>query len=247
MNDKDNNDRDRISSDLYPIRSTRYMRYRDRLLKNGFSEAELRNGHFYIQATEQTAFVINLYDEEDGLTVLYGFASTAYPKGDEDWFARNGSFEDSCQVRNTLYISDDQSEILADASVSQFYARYKDYPKDEILRLKKERQKEFLERFSHALKPLGFKKKNTRWTKALCDGTALSFEAQKSAFSDQYYFNVIVHHVSDVYDRQSFQRVVIDKNGIYNWQLMTDEQIEHLIQVSLTEFIIPKLEKTGLP
>ena len=37
------------------------------------------------------------------------------------------------------------------------------------------------------------------------------------------------------------------QTGIYNGQLMTDEQIEHLIQVSLTEYIIPKLEKTGLP
>ena len=233
----ENND----SANTYPARSSRYMRYRDKLLENRFTEADRRAGHFYLEGAEKTAFVINLYDDEYGVTVLYGFASTAYMAGDEDWLTHYGSDDTSCQVRNILFISDENSEILADEKISMFYIQYKDYPKDEILKLKKERQKVFLDHFSHALKPLGFKKKNTKWTKDLHNGTALSFEAQKSAFSDQYYFNVVVHKVSDFYAQQSFERVVMYESDIYNWQLMPEEQIANLIQYSLTKYIIPKI------
>lgn len=236
-----NDDGDNNSANTYLQRSPRYMRYRDRLLKNGFLEADQRIGHFYLEGTEKTAFVINLYDEEYGVTVLYGFASTAYMAGDEDWLTHYGSDDTSCQVRNILFVCDENSEIFANEMISMFYNQYKDYPKDDILKLKKERQKVFLDHFSHALKPLGFKKKNTKWTKDLHNGTALSFEAQKSAFSDQYYFNVVVHKVSDFYAQQSFERVVMYKSDIYNWQLMTEEQIANLIQHSLTKYIIPKI------
>ncbi len=228
-------------ANTYPLRSLRYMHYRDKLLKNGFIEADRRIGHFYLEGTEKTAFVINLYDDEYGVKVLYGFASTAYMTGDEDWLTHYGKDDTSCQVRNILFIDDENSEILANEMISMFYIQYKDYSKDEILELKKERQKLFLDHFSHALKPLGFKKKNTRWTKDLYNGTALSFEAQKSAFSDEYYFNVIVHKISDFYAQQSFERVVMNKSNIYNWQLMNEEQIANLIQHSLTKYIIPKI------
>ena len=231
-----------ILPEMYPKQSERYMQYRDKLLSAGFSEAKQHYGRFFRRTTEKTAFVINLQDEECGVSVMYGFASTAFMAGDEEWFANNGSDNDSCQVRNILSICDENDETNATEIISVFYMRYKDYSKDEILALKKERQKAFLNRFTPALKPLGFKKKGTKWTKDLCNGTALSFEAQKSAFSDEYYFNVSVHDISDFYARQTYERVVVHDSQIYNWQLMSEDQIENLIQYTLTNYIKPKLE-----
>lgn len=226
-----------------PVKSDRYDRYRERLLQSGFSEAQRRPGHFFLRSEKQTAFVVNLYDEECGVTVLYGFASVAQMTGDEDWFSSFGWDDTECHLRNILFIHDENSEPFADEMIGEFYAQYKGCSKDEILRLKKERQKLFLEHFKQALKPLGFKKKNTRWTKDLGSGRALSFEAQKSAWSDQYYFNVIVHKSSDLYARESFQRVVMNGSDLYNWQLMTEQQIQDLIQFTLQNYILVKVSR----
>lgn len=89
---------------------------------------------------------------------------------------------------------------------------------------------------------MGFKKKEAKWTKALQNGRALTFEAQKSAFSDQYYFNVIVHSATDLYKVYSRERVVMYGKDTYNWQLMTEEQIDNLIQNALKNNIEPKLQ-----
>ena len=225
----------------YLLKSQRYMQYRDKLLKAGFTETEWYIGRFFLQATEKTAFVINLEDAEYGVSVLYGFAAISQMADDDKWYSRNGWDNDTCHVRNTLFLCDEKSELYAAERISEFYNLYKNYSKEEILALKKERQKSFLNRFAPALKSLGFKRKGPKWTKELYNGTALTFEAQKSAFSDQYYFNVIVHDSSDCYAYKSNERVVINHQEIYNWQLMTEEQINYLIQYTLTNYIIPKI------
>ena len=161
--------------------------------------------------------------------------------GDEEWFVNHGSDIDDCQVRNILCIWDKESESNARTSISDFYEQYKDYSKEEILAVKKERQKEFLYHFARAFKPLAFKKKGTKWTRILDNGRALTFDAQKSAFSDQYYFNVTVHDVSNLYATYSYERVVMYGSDIYNWQLMTAEQIDNLIQYTLKNYIEPKI------
>ena len=156
------------------------------LFAKGFSEAKQKYGHFFRQATEQTAFVVNFEDDDETcLTILYGFASTAYMAGDEEWFSNYGSDIDDCQVRNILCVWDDTSEANVKTNISNFYEQYKHYSKDELLAVKKERQKVFIDHFARALKPLGFKKKATKWTKLLNNGKALTFETQKSALYKQ--------------------------------------------------------------
>lgn len=226
----------------YPPKSELYMQYREMMFEKGFSEAKQKTGHFFRQATEQTAFVINLeVDEDSCITILYGFTSTAYMAGDEEWFVNHGSDMDDCQVRNILCIWDAESEAGAKTIISNFYEQYKNHAKEEILAVKKERQKEFLAHFARALKPLGFKKKGTKWTRELENGRALTFDAQKSSFSDQYYFNITVHEASNLYTTYSYERVVMYGSDIYNWQLMTQDQIENLIQYALKNYIEPKL------
>ncbi len=226
----------------YLPKSERYIKYSEILLSNGFSEAKQKDGHFFRQSTEQTAFVINFEDDEEGcITILYGFASTAYMAADEEWFVNHGSDKDDCQVRNIISVWDEESETNARTSISDFHEQYKNHSKEEILAVKKERQKEFLSHFASALKPLGFKKKGTKWTRALDNGRALTFDAQKTAFSDQYYFNVSVHEASNLYATNSYERVVMYGSDIYNWQLMTVEQIDNLIQYALKNYIEPKI------
>lgn len=232
-----------IPEPTYPGNSAQYMRCREMLFKNGFSEATKHTGHFFRQATEKTAFVINLYDADCALDVVYGFAPTAITAmaGCENEFEESGSNKDSCHVRNIIRISSDGDESRASSVISDFYNQYKDFQKDAILEVKKELQKEFLALFDLPLKKLGFKKKGTRWTKILDEKNSLSFEAQKSAFSDQYYFNVIIHAPSDFYDRSSYERVVLGGTQIYNWQLMTEKEIGELIDHSIKNYIEPKL------
>ena len=226
----------------YPQKSERYMEYRAQLFSKGFSEAKQKTGHFFRQATEKTAFVVNFEeDDENYISVLYGFTSTACLAGNEEWFVNHGAYIDDCQVRNILYVWDDDSEFDAKKRISDFYEQYKNYSKDEILYVKKEKQKLFLDHFARALKPLGFKKKGTKWTKLLENQRALTFYAQKSSFSDEYYFNVTVHNASDLYEIHSYERVVMYGSAIYNWQLMTEEQIDNLIQHALKNNIEPKL------
>lgn len=230
----------------YPKKSAQYMQYRQLLFENGFSEAEKHHGHFFRQATEKTAFVINLYDSDlnqadSRFAVVYGFASTALTAmtGCENHFAEYGADKESCHVRNIIRIDD--NELYAVKVIADFYNIYKDYQKDRILEVKKERRKNFLAHFAGPLKKLGFKKKGTKWTKILNEDNALSFEAQKSAFSDQYYFNVSIHSPSDFYARSSYERVVFGGTDIYNWQLMSEKEIGELIVFSIKNYIEPKL------
>ncbi len=227
-----------IEPKTYPQKSARYMQYREALLASGFSEANSCYGNFLLPTTENAAFIVNLNDEEYGVYIVYGFASTA---GDAAWFVDHGVDNETCQVRNAAFIHNENSEKQASCDISTFYHQYNTLSKDDILTLKKERQKAFLGYFARAFKPLGFKKKATKWTKALGNGRSLSFEAQKSAYSDQYYFNVSVHADDDFYKRYCDERVVIYNSDIYNWQLMSEEQIESLIQYALETHIYPKL------
>ena len=226
----------------YPQKSERYIKYAEILLSNGFSEAKKSKGHFFRQATEQKAFIVNLGDDEEGsITLLYGFTSTACMIGDEEWFENHGSDIVYCQVRNILFIWDEESEFNAQTKISDFYAKYKTHSKEEIISVKKERDKEFLSHFKRAFKPLGFKKKGKKWTRILDNGSALTLDAQKSAFSDQYYFNITIHEASDFYAIQFYERVVMNGSNLYNWQLMTDEQIDNLIKHILKNYIEPNM------
>ena len=127
----------------HPQKSERYIKYSEILFSNSFSEAKQKFGHFFRQATEQTAFVVNFEDDEEScITILYGFASTAYMAGAEEWFVNHGADIDDCQVRNILCVWDEESEANARTSISDFYEQYKVYSKKEILAVKKERQKE---------------------------------------------------------------------------------------------------------
>ena len=87
--------------------------------------------------------------------------------------------------------------------------------------LKKEKQKEFLRKIADKLKPFGFKKKGAKWTRALEGDFCLQFDAQKSQWSDQYYFNISLYNAKIQYPQCYGIRLTTNGKDIYNWQLMS--------------------------
>ncbi len=220
------------------IKSEKYIQYENMLLSKGFNKAKEKDGHFYRQTTSKAAFIVNLEDSEYCVDVLYGFASTACMLGDEDYFANYGSDKDSCHIRKISSVYEENEETVLQ-EITQFYDKYKSLSKDDILLQKKEIQKTFLNNFSKALKPLGFKKKGAKWLKELVNSFFLTFDAQKSSFSDQYYFNVSIAPQNNIGFGCLYTRVVMYEEGIYNYQLMSDKQIESLVNFALDNYITP--------
>lgn len=204
--------------------------YKKHLHDAGFSEAQLKPYRFFRAETDSTAFIVNLVENECGLDVLYGFCSTAFMAGDEDFFEKYGKDESDCNLRYCLTIESDSDEEKSKELIEGLYILYRNTEKDELLNIVKERRKAFLHRFTELLKPIGFKKKGNKWTKQFADEYILTFEAQKSAYSDQYYFNISIDRVESANQVGCYNRRV-DTNSecVYNWQLMSDTQIEDLL------------------
>jgi len=158
-------------------------------------------------------------------------------------FAYCGTNSVICQVRNLLCIWNEESEADAERLISDFYLRYRGCSGKELAAVKRERQRVFFGYFARALKPLGFKRRGTTWTKELGEGRSLSFEAKRSAYADMYDFNVILRDTSDIHRTASVERVSMLGRKTYNWQLMTEEQIHALITYSLETYIVPKLKE----
>lgn len=236
----------KIAPPVEPQMSARYLRFKELLLANGMQEASKASGHFYRETADHVAFAVNLTDDEVAVTVLYGFSAIPQMIDDSEYFNQYGADDDTCHVRKILAVWDEESELAAAEIIGAFYQRYQSFSKEEILAEKKELQKAFLAHFARALKPLGFKKKGTTWTRELSEGRMLTFNAQKSAWSDQYYFNVSVHAVDQhwsypVNGRSLCERVVLTDSDIYNWQIMSEEQIQNLVDCTLNRYILPKL------
>lgn len=86
-----------------------------------------------------------------------------------------------------------------------------------------------MQKISDKLKPAGFKKKGTRWIKALEDDFCLEFNAQKSQWSDEYYFNISIYRLKMIDSQCYASRVSIDKKALYDWQLITDKELNRLL------------------
>ena len=108
-------------------KSKEYLHFQEELIANGFLEAREEKGHFYRQATEQTAFIINLTDGECYVDVLYGFATIPCVEGKNNWFSIYGADVDDCHVRQTLCISEEYGEDLARQEIIDFYNFYKSF------------------------------------------------------------------------------------------------------------------------
>ncbi|MBR6776469.1 MAG: DUF4304 domain-containing protein [Clostridia bacterium] len=222
----------------------RMLAFREKLLKAGFEEAkdDFWQFNFYRYTTEKAAFILNLNDLGDSISVTYGFTSIP----DEEILKDRGVDNCDIKIRFSAIVADDNEKTAAD-EIQGIFNTYRHLSKDEILNLKKEKQKEFLQKIADRLKPLGFKKKGTKWIKQLEDNFCLEFCAQKSAWSDEFYFNISVYD-SKINLPCYNTRLRLNGKELCDWQLMSDEDFTVLMD-SAMRILLPvintPLDKLG--
>ena len=93
---------------------------------------------------------------------------------------------------------------------------------------------------SQALRPLGFRKQGNACTADLAPGTVLQWHAQKSGFSDEYYFNLFIRKQGAVYQGSCFYDR-LHPAGLcpLDWQAMPPEVFQHFLDST----VVPVLEK----
>ncbi len=218
--------------------------FRSRLLAAGMQEPigwnteDARQWRFYKPVTELTAFVCNLRPQTTGILVTYGYASTAFTRmaGSGNALARLGIFDEDIVLREQVLLPDE----TAASQIQAMYHRYQHTEKDALLAMAKEKRKAFLQQFHLRLKPLGFRKKANTWKRALEGEYYLMFNAQKSAFSDTYYFNLYIgkegtNHYGDCY----YTRLAPEGPSPTDWQTLTQADLD----LFLDRALVPALEE----
>lgn len=229
--------------------------YRKELLENNFIEPELqdlssKHWLFFRPATRLTAFIVNLKQSNKGIEVIYGYGSTAFTLMNccENSLNESGIDDDDITIRKkVLILPEDQTHAAANC-ISEMYQAYRYIEKDELLKIARQQRKEFINKIAVRLKPLGFKKKKNSWKKFLNDEFYIMFEAQKSSFSDEYYFNIFIDTDKQEFGRECFYcRVFPEELCPLDWQLYPHDKfisflednvialLSHIINTPLAE------------
>lgn len=221
--------------------------YRTELLAFGMHEPtkwQSSSWHwlFFKPMTEQTAFVVNLQGNEFCVEVTYGYASTAFTQiaGGENALCERGIFDEDIAIREKFMICDEADETTAKSKIAEMYTAYRHTQKEDLLLFAKEKRKAFIQQIHAKLKPLGFKKKANTWTYALTDTYYLMFNAQKSAFSDEYYFNIYIgKNGTNEYGDCYGTRIAPADMFPLDWQALDKEEFDFFLDKS----VVPELEK----
>ena len=226
---------------------TKMEQYRKELTAFDMSEPTKRNPsschwYFYKPITDLTAFIVNLQGSEFYIEVTYGYASTAFTRmvGDENALVERGVSDEYITIREKVIICDEADETAARSKISEMYATYLHTQKEDLLLFAKEKRKAFIQQIQAKLKPLGFKKKANTWTRSLTDTYYLMFNAQKSSFSDEYYFNLYIgKNGSNVYGDCYDTRIAPAGMFPMDWQALDKEEFNSFIDKT----VVPELEK----
>lgn len=241
-----------IATDSKPIASemrVRMERYRTELLAFGMQEPSKRKSAvwhwcFFKQMTSLSAFIVNLIGNDQSVKLVYGYASTAFTRfhGDENALIEWGVSDEDITIREKFFVYDESDEKVAESLIRNMYNRYSQTEKDDLLICAKEKRKAFIQQIAVKLKPLGFKKKANTWTRALENEYYLMFNAQKSSFSDEYYFNVYIgKNGTDDYGDCYYTRLFPQEMCPMDWQALNCEEFEFFLDntvVSMLEKII---------
>ncbi len=216
----------------------------DALRAGGLTEATHRPGRFFRLATDKTAFIINIsLEDSTDLHIVYGFTSTAFfalGPGEKEFFLKEGCRGDDCTLRRGADAWDEDSLALAEMAIREFYEENHALDKDALLEKAKVNRKEFLSQVGALLKPHKFRKKGNSWTKQLENGFILAFHAQKSAFSDEYYFNISVAPAGRTLG--CFQtRITAGGSDLFDWQLLDRASLLSALEAGIREKLLPFL------
>ncbi len=226
---------------------TKMQRYRKELLTFNMSEPIKRQSSswhwlFYKPMTELTAFIVNLQGNESCVDITYGYASTAFTRmaGDENALVDWGVSDEDITIREKVIICDEADETTAKRKIQEMYTAYRYTQKEELLLFAKEKRKAFFQQIHVKLKALGFKKKATTWTRSLTDIYYIMFTVQKSAFSDEYYFNIrIGKNGTNEYGDCYYTRIAPSGMFPLDWQAFDNEEFNFFLDKS----VVPELEK----
>ena len=222
-------------------------RYRTELLAFDMSEPTKRqpsscHWYFYKAMTDLTAFILNLQGNEFYVEVTYGYASTAFTRmaGDENALVEWGVSDEEITIREKVIICDEADETIARSKIAEMYTVYRYTQKDDLLLFAKEKRKAFIQQIQAKLKPFGFRKKANTWTRSLTETYYLMFNAQKSAFSDEYYFNLYIgKNGTNDYGDCYYTRIAPAGMFPMDWQALDKEEFDFFLDKS----VIPELEK----
>lgn len=211
--------------------------FRDKILKSGFSEAKynFKQFNFYRRTNANVAFIVNLEDLGDYIDITYGFTTIS----DNTFLEEHGEDNDTIKIRFHNIFKEDKDEEYIVNKISEIFHLHCSKTKDEIIDFKKERQKEFLNKINDKLRTLNFKRKNSKWSRMLESDYCLEFYAQKSQWSDQYYFNITIYN-SKLQNSCCYNlRLNTNNKGIYNWQLLSFDEFEDLMNDAINNIILP--------
>ena len=139
-----------------------------------------------------------------------------------------------------LYCALKYNAGYVDYKIAQMYDRFRQTEKDDLLTEVKAKRKAFIQQIAVKLKPMGFKKKSNNWTRPVEDDCSLVFEAQKSSFSDEYYFNVYIGKNGTNHFRVCYYtRVFPGEMCPMDWQALSKDEFE----VFLNHTVVPALER----
>jgi len=220
----------------------------DALRASALTEAACHPGRFFQLVTDKTAFIVNVSLEEDAfLHIVYGFVSTAYfsmGPGEKEFFLKEGCRSDDITLRRCADAWDEESLALAQGAIRNFYEAFRAMDKDSLLEQAKSERKAFLSQVGALLKPYKFRKKANLWTKNTETGLTLEFHAQKSGFSDEYYFNIRVFPTGQSPYPGCFQtRVTAGGSELFDWQLLDRQALLATLENGIRERLLPFLRE----
>ncbi len=205
----------------------------------GFTPSEHYAHRFCKETSDHTALIVNLKDvgdeSDEAVYIVYGVTAIGASDDIEAFFRAWGEADDDIKLRHgTVVTPDNQAEIAE--TIRTAFAAYAPLDATAVRATAKEKQKVFLNRIHAVLKPIGYRRKGNTWTKALPNDRFLEFNAQKSAYSDQFYFNYSHYRSGDnrYLPPHGTRRLArIDGEGrtvdIFDWQLLSDAAIDALI------------------
>jgi len=221
-------------------------KYVSELLAHGFCRAKENPYRFYKFTGDYIAFVVNLKEGEFYPSVFYGWALIWRAEDVMQSFLRDGDDGFFCKLRGEADLSCEAEEAAAREKISALYEKHKNAAREEIIAAAKERNKEFIGIITKILKPLGFKKTGTKWHYELNDKLTLWFQAQKSQFADEYYFNVIISPKDDFYKYLHYERSAYRGSYTLDWQLINFGEAEMYFLDIAENKLKPIIEKAKI-
>lgn len=213
-----------------------------RLKEAGFNSHGSGDSYFASQwVSQDVAFELKLVAGIHGIRIVYGFSLPG--KGQVS--SPSSAY---CHLRYEILISSEEDAHAAEEIITAKYREHFGATREKILALVKVRRNAFLQLITDRLKPLGFKKKGNHWIFPLNDDYLLDFYAQKSAYCDEYYFNVQIDRDGQPQLGHFYwKRLRWDDTDCFDWALMPWDEFEKMLDDGIANYIKPLLSANASP